>query len=142
MVLIKAPEWVCCRSSPLTFRTSLLTSTDYRSIGIRTPANNGPIGPGYNSSPVKNLTSIDLRCNLLGDSQAADTIVVAPGDTISFEWYVYIYTHSLFFSFLDETSKLNRYLGATRVDLIQTTSLPIHTTVGVHAPECIHITII
>lgn len=54
--------------------------------GIRTPANNGPIGPGYNSSPVKNLTSIDLRCNLLGDSPAADTIVVAPGDTVSFEW--------------------------------------------------------
>lgn len=56
-------------------------------LGIRTPANNGPIGPGYNSSPVKNLTSIDLRCNLLGDTQAPDTIVVAPGDTLSFEWY-------------------------------------------------------
>lgn len=55
-------------------------------VGIRTPANNGPIGPGYNSSPVKNLTSIDLRCNLLGDTQAADTIAVAPGDVLSFEW--------------------------------------------------------
>lgn len=105
MVLIKAPEWVCCPSSPLNFGSSVLTSA----LGIRTPANNGPIGPGYNSSPVKNLTSIDLRCNLLGDSQAADTIVVAPGDTISFEWYVYSLTLTPPpFSFLDETSKLNR----------------------------------
>lgn len=69
---------------PLQLFSSILTSCY---LGIRTPAFNGPIGPGYNSSPVKNLTNIDLRCNLLGDTQATDTITVVPGDTVSFEWY-------------------------------------------------------
>ena len=55
--------------------------------GIRTPAYNGaPNAGGYNNSPVKNLTSIDLRCNVLGDIQAADTIKVAPGDNLTFDW--------------------------------------------------------
>lgn len=55
----------------------------------RTPGHNGPFGPdwwGYNSSPVKNLTNIDLRCNILGDHQARDTIEVVPGDIVTFEW--------------------------------------------------------
>ena len=55
--------------------------------GIRTPAYNGaPNAGGYNNSPVKNLTSIDMRCNVLGDIQAADTIKVAPGDNLTFDW--------------------------------------------------------
>lgn len=60
------------------------------SKGIRTPAyNNGPgKGGGYNNGPVKDLSSIDLRCNVLGDRPAADTIKVAPGDNLTFDWYV------------------------------------------------------
>lgn len=59
------------------------------SKGIRTPAyNNGPgKAGGYNNGPVKDLTSIDLRCNVMGDIQAADTIKVAPGDNLTFDWY-------------------------------------------------------
>jgi cellulase len=57
------------------------------SRGIRTPAYNGPPGKGgYNNSPVKDLNSIDLRCNVMGDIQAADTIKVAPGDALTFDW--------------------------------------------------------
>lgn len=88
---------------PLTSLLPWIIHANYCLLGIRTPANNGPIGPGYNSSPVKNLTSIDLRCNLLGDSQAPDTIVVAPGDTLSFEWYG---AHS--FTSINEPPKLNK----------------------------------
>lgn len=56
--------------------------------GIRIPAYNGPPGQGgYNNSPVKNLTSIDMRCNVMGDIQAPDTIKVQPGDNLSFDWY-------------------------------------------------------
>ncbi|KAF2793566.1 lytic polysaccharide monooxygenase [Melanomma pulvis-pyrius CBS 109.77] len=56
--------------------------------GIRTPAFNGaPNGGGYSNSPVKNLTSIDLRCNVLGDIPAPDTIKVAPGDNLTFDWH-------------------------------------------------------
>ncbi|KAF2013686.1 lytic polysaccharide monooxygenase [Aaosphaeria arxii CBS 175.79] len=56
--------------------------------GIRIPAYNGAPGQGgYNNSPVKNLTSIDLRCNVMGDVQAADTIKVAPGDNLTFDWH-------------------------------------------------------
>jgi len=56
--------------------------------GIRIPAYNGaPGGGGYNNSPVKNLTSIDMRCNVMGDIQAPDTIKVAPGDNLTFDWY-------------------------------------------------------
>ncbi|KAF2740634.1 endoglucanase B [Polyplosphaeria fusca] len=56
--------------------------------GIRTPAyNNGPNSGGYSNSPVKNLTSIDMRCNVLGDIQAPDTIKVVPGDVLTFDWH-------------------------------------------------------
>ncbi|KAF1960331.1 endoglucanase B [Byssothecium circinans] len=56
--------------------------------GIRTPAyNGGPHAGGYANSPVKDLRSIDLRCNVLGDIQAADTIKVAPGDNLTFDWH-------------------------------------------------------
>ncbi|PSN67181.1 endoglucanase B [Corynespora cassiicola Philippines] len=55
--------------------------------GIRTPAYNGAPGQGgYNNSPVKDLDSIDLRCNVLGDIQAPDTIKVAPGDNLTLDW--------------------------------------------------------
>ncbi|KAF2262284.1 endoglucanase B [Lojkania enalia] len=56
--------------------------------GVRIPAYNGAPGAGgYNNSPVKNLTSIDLRCNVMGDIQAPDTIKVAPGDNLTFDWH-------------------------------------------------------
>ncbi|CAK7200886.1 hypothetical protein SEUCBS139899_003585 [Sporothrix eucalyptigena] len=54
---------------------------------IRTPAYNGPSPHGYANSPVKNLTSIDLRCNVLGDKQADYTIQVRPGDNLTFDWH-------------------------------------------------------
>jgi cellulase len=57
--------------------------------GVRTPAFNGaPNGGGYSNSPVKNLTSIDMRCNVLGDIAAPDTIKVVPGDNLTFDWYM------------------------------------------------------
>ncbi|KAF2836998.1 lytic polysaccharide monooxygenase [Patellaria atrata CBS 101060] len=55
--------------------------------GIRTPAFNGAPPSGYNNSPVKNLTSIDMRCNVLGDFQNSHTIKVVPGDTLTFDWH-------------------------------------------------------
>ena len=56
--------------------------------GIRIPAYNGPPGKGgYNNSPVKDLSSIDLRCNVMGDIQARDTIKVVPGDNLTLDWY-------------------------------------------------------
>jgi lytic cellulose monooxygenase (C1-hydroxylating) len=56
--------------------------------GIRTPAYNaGPNAGGYSNSPVKNLTSIDMRCNVLGDIAAPDTIKVVPGDLLTFDWH-------------------------------------------------------
>ncbi|KAF2872402.1 endoglucanase B [Massariosphaeria phaeospora] len=55
--------------------------------GIRTPAYNGPPGGGgFANSPVKDLGSIDLRCNVLGDIPAPDTIKVQPGDNLTFDW--------------------------------------------------------
>ncbi|CBX91886.1 predicted protein [Plenodomus lingam JN3] len=58
--------------------------------GIRIPAYNGQNGKGgYNNGPVKDLDSVDLRCNVLGDIQAHDTIKVAPGDNLTFDWYAY-----------------------------------------------------
>ncbi|KAJ3047548.1 hypothetical protein HK097_011443 [Rhizophlyctis rosea] len=62
--------------------------------GIRPPAFNGPPlangqggqGAGYQNSPVRDLTSSDMQCNVLGDIPAADTINVVPGDIVSFEW--------------------------------------------------------
>ncbi|KAK4182466.1 family 61 putative glycoside hydrolase [Podospora australis] len=55
--------------------------------GIRTPAYNGPPPRGYSNSPVKDLDSIDLRCNILGDKQVPHTIKVAPGDNITLDWH-------------------------------------------------------
>ncbi|EOA81141.1 hypothetical protein ACJQWK_07617 [Exserohilum turcicum] len=56
--------------------------------GIRIPAYNGQNGRGgYNNSPVKDLDSIDMRCNVMGDVQAHDTIKVAPGDNLTFDWH-------------------------------------------------------
>ncbi|EMD97722.1 glycoside hydrolase family 61 protein [Bipolaris maydis ATCC 48331] len=56
--------------------------------GIRIPGYNGQNGKGgYNNSPVKDLSSIDMRCNVMGDVQAHDTIKVAPGDNLTFDWH-------------------------------------------------------
>ncbi|USP76473.1 glycoside hydrolase family 61 protein [Curvularia clavata] len=56
--------------------------------GVRIPAYNGQNGRGgYNNSPVKDLNSIDMRCNVMGDVQAHDTIKVAPGDNLTFDWH-------------------------------------------------------
>ncbi|CAI6338396.1 unnamed protein product [Periconia digitata] len=56
--------------------------------GIRTPAYNaGPHAGGYSNSPVKDLESIDMRCNVLGDIQAPDTIKVQPGDNLTLDWH-------------------------------------------------------
>ncbi|KAI2627796.1 glycosyl hydrolase family 61-domain-containing protein [Hypoxylon sp. NC1633] len=55
--------------------------------GIRTPAYNGAPPYGYANSPVKDLDSIDMRCNLLGDHQVPRTIEVRPGDNITMEWH-------------------------------------------------------
>ncbi|KAK3695655.1 endoglucanase B [Podospora appendiculata] len=54
---------------------------------IRTPAYNGPPPRGYANSPVKDLNSIDLRCNVLGDKQNPYTIKVQPGDNLTFDWH-------------------------------------------------------
>lgn len=62
---------------------------------IRPPAFNGapnagtsPFGQGsgYQNSPVRDLTSQDMKCNVLGDLPAPDTLKVTPGDVVSFEW--------------------------------------------------------
>ncbi|KAI4919520.1 hypothetical protein J4E90_001655 [Alternaria incomplexa] len=56
--------------------------------GVRIPAYNGQNGKGgYNNSPVKDLNSIDMRCNVMGDIQAHDTIKVQPGDNLTFDWH-------------------------------------------------------
>ena len=57
-------------------------------VGIRTPAYNGPPPKGYANSPVKDLNSIDMRCNVMGDKAAKDTIKVKPGDNITLDWWV------------------------------------------------------
>jgi cellulase len=58
------------------------------SRGIRTPAYNGQSAKGgYNNSPVKDLDSIDMRCNVLGDIPAHDTIKVLPGDNLTLDWH-------------------------------------------------------
>jgi hypothetical protein len=55
--------------------------------GVRVPAYNGAPGKGgYNNGPVKDLSSIDLRCNVMGDIQTLDTIKVVPGDSLTFDW--------------------------------------------------------
>ena len=55
--------------------------------GIRTPAHNGPPPRGYANSPVKDLDSIDMRCNVLGDRPVPHTIRVAPGDHLTLDWH-------------------------------------------------------
>ena len=56
--------------------------------GIRTPAYNGAPGAGgYANSPVKDLDCIDIRCNVMGDIQAPDTIKVKPGDNLTLDWH-------------------------------------------------------
>lgn len=63
---------------------------------IRPPAFNGPPlagvspfgqGSGYQNSPVRDLTSQDMKCNVLGDIPVPGTLQVAPSDIVSFEWY-------------------------------------------------------
>jgi cellulase len=57
--------------------------------GVRVPAYNGAPGKGgYNNGPVKDLYSIDLRCNVMGDVQTSDTIKVVPGDSLTFDWCI------------------------------------------------------
>lgn len=56
--------------------------------GVRTPAYNAaPNAGGYSNSPVKDLDSIDMRCNVMGDIPAPDTIKVQPGDHLTFDWH-------------------------------------------------------
>jgi len=55
-------------------------------VGIREPAHLGAPPEGFNNSPIRNLSSTDLVCNLLGDIPVSGTIKVAPGDTVTFEW--------------------------------------------------------
>ena len=61
--------------------------------GVRAPAFNGPpwypnttIGSGYQNSPVKDLTSLDTKCNVFGEKRANGVIKVFPGDVVTFEW--------------------------------------------------------
>ncbi|TFK62753.1 hypothetical protein BDN72DRAFT_776722 [Pluteus cervinus] len=64
-------------------------------IGIRQPAYiGGPLpGPAENNNhcfrtaPVRDLNSIDMRCNVLGDTPNPYTIQVKPGDNVTFEWH-------------------------------------------------------
>ncbi|KAI6080462.1 hypothetical protein F4821DRAFT_276023 [Hypoxylon rubiginosum] len=55
--------------------------------GIRTPAYNGPAPYGYANGPVKDIDSIDMRCNVLGDHQVPHTIQVKPGDNLTMDWH-------------------------------------------------------
>ncbi|SPN99234.1 uncharacterized protein DNG_02271 [Cephalotrichum gorgonifer] len=55
--------------------------------GIRIPAFNGPPPRGYANSPVKDVTSPDIRCNVLGDHSVPYTIDVVPGDTLTLDWH-------------------------------------------------------
>ncbi|KDQ50379.1 glycoside hydrolase family 61 protein [Jaapia argillacea MUCL 33604] len=56
-------------------------------VGIRKPAYNGPPSTGFNNGPVRDLNSIDMRCNVLGDIPDANTIKVQPNDVVTFEWH-------------------------------------------------------
>lgn len=51
---------------------------DGQNVYIRTPPNN---------SPVKDLTSSDIVCNVNGAKAAPEFVQAAAGDTLSFEWY-------------------------------------------------------
>lgn len=53
---------------------------------MRIPAHNGPPPHGYANSPVKDLESPDMRCNVLGDIPVPYTIDVMPGDTLTLDW--------------------------------------------------------
>ncbi|KDQ21541.1 glycoside hydrolase family 61 protein [Botryobasidium botryosum FD-172 SS1] len=65
-------------------------------VGIREPAYNGPPlsgsnpfgqGSGFSNGPVRDINSIDLRCNVLGDIPDPNTIKVKPGDVVTAEWH-------------------------------------------------------
>ncbi|KAJ3476621.1 hypothetical protein NLI96_g11037 [Meripilus lineatus] len=56
-------------------------------VAIREPAYNGPPPKGYANSPVRDLNSIDLRCNVLGDVPDPHTVQVKPDDILTFEWH-------------------------------------------------------
>jgi cellulase len=51
---------------------------DGRNVYIRSPPNN---------SPVKDLSSPDLVCNVNGGKAASSFVSAAAGDTLTFEWY-------------------------------------------------------
>lgn len=51
---------------------------DGRNVYIRTPPNN---------SPVKDLASPDMVCNVNGGKAASSFVQAAAGDTLTFEWY-------------------------------------------------------
>ncbi|KAJ4137980.1 hypothetical protein NW754_000384 [Fusarium falciforme] len=51
---------------------------DGQNVYIRSPANN---------SPVKDLTSPDIVCNVNGGKAAPKFVSAAAGDTLTFEWY-------------------------------------------------------
>ncbi|KAH7126267.1 glycosyl hydrolase family 61-domain-containing protein [Dactylonectria estremocensis] len=51
---------------------------DGRSAYIRSPANN---------SPVKDLTSADIVCNVNGATKVDEFVTAAAGDKLTFEWY-------------------------------------------------------
>ena len=51
---------------------------DGQNVYIRTPPNN---------SPVKDLSSPDIVCNVNGAKAAPEFVSAAAGDTLSFEWY-------------------------------------------------------
>lgn len=51
---------------------------DGRDVYIRSPENN---------SPVKDLASPDIVCNVNGGSAVSDFVSVAAGDSLAFEWY-------------------------------------------------------
>ncbi|TDL24173.1 hypothetical protein BD410DRAFT_767332 [Rickenella mellea] len=64
--------------------------------GIRHPAYNGPplatnppfgTNSGFANGPVRDLSKIEMRCNVMGDIPAPDTIKVKPGDTVTLEWH-------------------------------------------------------
>ncbi|KAI1459677.1 glycosyl hydrolase family 61-domain-containing protein [Annulohypoxylon moriforme] len=54
--------------------------------GIRIPGYTGPPPSGSPNWPVKDVESMDMRCNRLGDHQVPYTIPVKPGDNITMEW--------------------------------------------------------
>ncbi|KAG8881633.1 hypothetical protein FRB97_009322 [Tulasnella sp. 331] len=45
------------------------------------------VGGGISTWPFKNVSSIDYRCQVLGDHQNPNTIDASPGDILTFEWH-------------------------------------------------------